>query len=86
MGSTVEYTRDLAAGSFDPNAEHAGVIARLSDDLDVPLDEVGEIYREQLDRLAAGARIRSFLPLLAARNTRSVLRRVGKRHARGKKS
>lgn len=46
----------------------------LSEELHVPVGEVREIYRQQLNRLAAGARIQTFLGVLATRNTRSFLR------------
>jgi len=50
------------------------VVEGLSQQLRVPVGEVKETYRQQLRRLAAGARIQSFLSVLAARNTRSLLR------------
>ena len=83
---SVPARRDLVAlvsRPIDPDAEHRVVIARLSDNLNVPVDEVREIYWEQLDRLAAEARIPSFLTVLAVRNTRSVLRGACKRHTLG---
>ena len=49
-------------------------VAGLSEELHVPVSEVRAIYRQQLNRLAAGARIQSFLGVLATRNTRSFLR------------
>jgi hypothetical protein len=49
-------------------------VEELSAELHVPVDEVREIYRQQLSRLAAGARIQSFLGVLATRNSRAVLR------------
>jgi Protein of unknown function (DUF3562) len=61
--------------SLDPTGEHGHAIARLSHELQVPLDEVGEIYRAQLARLGADAQILSFLGVLATRNTRDILRR-----------
>lgn len=50
------------------------VVEELSNELHLPVNEVREIYRQQLQRLAAGARIQGFLGVLAMRNTRSVLR------------
>jgi len=49
-------------------------VEELSNELHLPVNEVREIYRQQLKRLAAEARIRGFLGVLAMRNTRSVLR------------
>lgn len=56
-------------------AGHRTAIARLAAELHVPLYQVREIYQAQLDRLGAEARIESYLGVLAARNTRSILRR-----------
>jgi len=67
--------------SLDPTAEHVGVIARLSHKLHVPLHEVREIYGEQLERLAADARVQSFVSVLALRNTRDILRAEERRVA-----
>jgi hypothetical protein len=68
--------------SLDRRAEHVGVIARLSHELQVPLHEVREIYGAQLKRLTAGARIPNFLGALALRNTRDFLR-AGERRSFG---
>jgi uncharacterized protein DUF3562 len=62
------------SGFVDSNGEHASLITKLSDELHLPLSEVDGVYSEQLDRLEADARIRSYLGVLAVRNTRSVLR------------
>jgi hypothetical protein len=58
-------------------------VAGLSEELHVPVGEVREIYRQQLNRLAAGARIQSFLSVLATRNTRSFLRESCKANGLG---
>lgn len=50
------------------------IVANLSQCFSVPLKNVQAIYREQLQRLAEGARIRTFLSVLAMRRTRSILR------------
>ncbi len=50
------------------------LIAELSIELDVSREQAGEIFRAQLSRLSAEARIRDFLPVLALRNTKAILR------------
>ena len=50
------------------------IIADLSQCFSVPFKNVQAIYREQLRRLAEGARIRTFLSVLAIRRTRRILR------------
>jgi hypothetical protein len=50
------------------------IIADLSQSFSVPSSKVQAIYREQLRRLAEGARIQSFLSVLAMGKTRSILR------------
>ena len=59
--------------------DHVRAIAALSHKLQVPAHEVGAIYRKEFDRLAAGARIPTFLVVLAMSNTRSILRGGGRR-------
>lgn len=46
----------------------------LAESLHRPLEEVQEIYQQQLDRLASGARVQNFVGALAIRHTRSILR------------
>ena len=58
--------------------DHVRAIATLSDKLHVPVHEVGEIYKKEFDRLAEGARIPTFLVVLAMSNTRSILRGGGR--------
>ena len=60
--------------------DHAETIRALSDKLQVPMHEVGAIYRVEFDRLAHGARIPTYLGVLAMSNTRSILRE-GRRRA-----
>jgi len=59
-----------------PDKHDLGPIASLCAELKIPAHEVGAIYREELERLAAGARISAFLDILAMSNTRSILRRA----------
>ncbi len=70
-----------ASPSPDPTGEPRGVIARLSHALQVPLQEVREIYGTQLERLGSDARVRNFLGVLALRNTRDILRALERRAA-----
>jgi Protein of unknown function (DUF3562) len=70
----VRATPKLASPTSGAIDAELTAVEGLSDELHVPVNEVREIYRQQLQRLAAGARIRSFLGVLATRNTRSVLR------------
>jgi hypothetical protein len=57
-------------------AVHAspGAIAALSERLTVPLQHVQEIYQQEFSKLAAQARVQSFLGILALRQTRAILR------------
>jgi Protein of unknown function (DUF3562) len=56
------------------STEHANVIKALSDELHIPVQQVGTVFSQELHRLAAQARVQAFLVLLATRNARSVLR------------
>jgi len=53
-------------------------IAALSHELSVPLPQVDEVYQQQFSALAAQARVRSFLGILALRQTRAILRERGR--------
>jgi hypothetical protein len=53
---------------------HRAVIAQLSADFHLPREEVEQVYSAELDRLRETARIRSYLGVLAAGHTRSILR------------
>ena len=60
----------------------AGAIAALSRELGLPVQQVDRIYQQELTELAAHARVRTFLGILALRQTRAILRsRAG--NARG---
>jgi hypothetical protein len=69
----------MTESAFPPDEDRARTIKALSDKLQVPMQEVGEIYGREFDRLARGARIPTFLSVLAMSNTRSILREGGKR-------
>ncbi len=65
---------DEGGAQADPGAEHTSAIAALSQQFQVPLQDVSKVYRKQLERLSSEARIKGFLAVLAVRNTRSILR------------
>ncbi len=50
-------------------------IAHLSDKMQVPLDQIEEIYAGEVDRLAADARLQQFVSILAIGRTRAILQR-----------
>ena len=53
---------------------------RLADELatklGMSLENVREIYKQELDRLQVGARVVDYLPLFAARNAREILQQA----------
>ena len=51
-----------------------GAIVALSEQLTVPLQQVQQLYQQEFSKLAAQARVHSFLGILALRQTRSILR------------
>jgi uncharacterized protein (DUF2126 family) len=69
----------MKESAFPPDKDRAKTIKALSDKLQVPVQEVGEIYRMEFDRLAREARIPTYLAVLAMSNTRSIMRKAGKR-------
>jgi len=64
----------MAESASHLQTDHLGAIATLADELKVPVQEVGAIFKSQFDRLAVQARITNYLVVLAMRNTRSILR------------
>ena len=55
-------------------AGSAHFLDALSRELNIPFDDVQTLYRGEFERLTATARIHQFVSLLAAKNTRDVLR------------
>jgi len=47
----------------------------LALELDLPVEEVERVYRAEARAVEAGARIKSFVPVIVARRVRSELRR-----------
>jgi hypothetical protein len=64
----------LSETVFPSDKEHAQAIAALSEKLGVQANDVAAVFRSELDRLTAGARITNFLIILALSKTRSILR------------
>lgn len=54
--------------------EHVRAITALSDKLGLSTNDVATVFRSELDRLAAGARITNFLIVLALSKTSTILR------------
>jgi hypothetical protein len=51
-------------------------IARLARDTHTAIDKVQEIFLNEYEKLAPGARIKSFLPLLIGKRVRTILRKA----------
>ena len=64
----------LTETSLPSDKEHVQAITALSDKLGVSTNDVATVFRSELDRLAAGARITNFLIVLALSKTRTILR------------
>ncbi len=59
---------DLSSGK-----EHVQAITALSEKLGVGTKDVAKVYKAEFEKLAAGARVTSFLTVLALNRTRSIL-------------
>jgi hypothetical protein len=70
----IEHRIGFAHPGLPADKEHGEAIAALSAKLGVSAHDVAAIFRTELDRLAAGARITNFLIVLALSKTRSILR------------
>lgn len=64
----------LSEAVFHSDKEHAQAIEALSEKLGVHTNDVAAVFRSELDRLTAGARITNYLIVLALSRTRSILR------------
>ncbi|MGC2030153.1 MAG: DUF3562 domain-containing protein [Steroidobacteraceae bacterium] len=62
------------ASSVARAADDEPIIAALAKQFSVSAQKVGPIYREERRRLESGARIQSFLNVLAIGRTRTILR------------
>ena len=58
-----------------PQSQADALVRTLADSLDVPEDEARQVYEAQYHLLERDARVKAFLPVLAARHAREVLRR-----------
>jgi len=59
-------------------------VAALAKELAVPVQQVQEVYQKELDELAAQARVRIYLDILALRSTRAILRKRAQRPPGGR--
>jgi hypothetical protein len=59
---------------FELEPNHHESIKALAEEIDAPLDEVGQIYASTLEILKTSARIQDYLPLLASKKVRDTLR------------
>ena len=67
---------------FSPlESDQTRAIAAISDQLQLPVGQVGEIYRKEFERLSVQARITTYLTVLTMRNVRSILGGAGKHAA-----
>jgi hypothetical protein len=70
----IDHRIGYAQPALPPDKEHGQAIAALSAKLGVSAREVAAVFRSELERLAAGARITNFLIVLALSRTRTILR------------
>lgn len=56
-------------------ALHEAAIDSLAAEMRRPVAEIRKYYEHEVERLQAGARVREFLSVCAARHTREALRR-----------
>ncbi len=71
MGSTVNQRE---AGQAAPGVPRKA-IESLAQELNLPVEQVERVYREQSAAIGTDARIKQFVPVLVTRSVRSELRR-----------
>ena len=65
---------DMTESALPLDKDLIKTVGALSSELQVPMQDVADIYRTEFDRLARAARIPAYLGVLAMSNTRSILR------------
>ena len=60
-------------------SDQAQAIAAISDQLQLPVGQVGRVFQKEFERLKAQARITTYLTVLTMRNVRSILGGARKR-------
>lgn len=56
--------------------KHLGFIHLIAEASGVPDEEVEQIYNAELEKLKKGARLNTFLPVLAGSKTKEILRHM----------
>lgn len=51
----------------------AAIVVNLADDFDLPLAQIADVYERRLAYLEDGARVKSFVPIIAAHQVRLAL-------------
>jgi hypothetical protein len=69
-GHRIGFTEAMLPSHKEPME----AIEAMSDKLGVSTNDVAAVFRSELDRLTAGARITDFLSVLALGKTRTILR------------
>ena len=59
--------------------DHTEAIAHLCEEFRLPKDAVTQVFEREFDRLVTGARIATYVPVLAMRHTRLTLHTDGRR-------
>jgi len=57
-----------------PHTDHKSTFEHLSKEYHVSFDEVGQLYKNELDKAGAGARITIYISIFAFRKVREKLR------------
>jgi Protein of unknown function (DUF3562) len=62
---------------FNLETNHQESIKALAAEIDVPVEEVGQIFTSTIGNLKTSARIQDYLQVLAIKKVRDALRRLG---------
>jgi hypothetical protein len=53
---------------------HAHAIQTLARDMGIPVEEVNQLYEQELEKLKEYARVKDFLPLIVSRRVKDLLK------------
>ena len=72
-GAACYCANEMVEVPLPPESDQARAIAAISDQLHLPVGQVGEVYWKEFERLSVQARIKTYLTVLTMRNVRSIL-------------
>ncbi len=68
--------KEFLKGADDELQKHMAAIDRISSSMNIPRDEVEQLYQRELAEIQQKATIKTFAAILAARRVEQILKRM----------